>query len=533
MADLERYPSLGFQLVDWIEHFLVHGPGDVQGEPIDLDMEFALFLVNAYRVHGPRSQNAGRRLIRRAVLSRAKGRAKSELAGMLCCAEGIGPVRFDHWAKRGEVSYWGYEFEEGEPVGRPVTAAEVLCCATEEGQAGNTYDNVVYMLRHLKEHHDDLFPSLDPGLTRCNLPNGGVVEPVTAKARSKDGGKSTFVVWDETHLYDNVELRSMHSVIRRNLGKRKIAQPWGLETTTMFRPGADSVAERSFKFHDDLVAGKRRDEGFLFDHVEGPDVRNWLDDKDLAAAMTVAYGPAAAWMDLDRKVAEAREPDVDKADVYRYSLNRAFVGENRYFDIIRWRELVDPKRTPTGKVPVALGFDGSKNRDATVLYGWTLEDKPHGFLLGAWERPHGADHDWRIDRPAVKNTVKAAFEDFDVRIMVCDPPGWWTEIDEWRDEYGKERVVDFLTNKFKDMSDAGGRLLARIKLGDLTHDGSEVIDRHLSNCMREHKSGGAIVPVKEHDYLKIDGAIAAIIGHLGLSIAPEPVGDLEPWGFYA
>jgi hypothetical protein len=46
----EPFLSLGFAGVDWIEHYLVHGPGDVQGQPIELDDEFAAFIVKAYRV---------------------------------------------------------------------------------------------------------------------------------------------------------------------------------------------------------------------------------------------------------------------------------------------------------------------------------------------------------------------------------------------------------------------------------------------------------------------------------------------------
>jgi hypothetical protein len=37
---------------------------------------------------------------------------------MIECFEALGPCRFDHWAEAGEVSDWGYEYEEGEPVGR-------------------------------------------------------------------------------------------------------------------------------------------------------------------------------------------------------------------------------------------------------------------------------------------------------------------------------------------------------------------------------------------------------------------------------
>ena len=38
--------------------------------------------------------------MRRAVYSRPKGRAKTELAAFIACAEALGPVRFAGWGKR-------------------------------------------------------------------------------------------------------------------------------------------------------------------------------------------------------------------------------------------------------------------------------------------------------------------------------------------------------------------------------------------------------------------------------------------------
>ena len=34
-----------------------------------------------------------------------------------------------------------------------------------------------------------------------------------------------------------------------------------------------------------------------------------------------------------------------------------------------------------------LGFDGSYNDDSTALVGCTLDDNPHLFVAGAWEKP--------------------------------------------------------------------------------------------------------------------------------------------------
>lgn len=268
--------TLGWQVADWVEVLLRHGPGDVQGDEITLDPEFLAVLVRAYELG-----EDGRRLVRRYILSRAKGRAKSELAGMVVCAEALGPVRFDHWAVKGETSWWGYEYEPGEPVGTAPKYPFIRCLATEENQSGNTYDNVHFMLQDAVDA--ERLPKVDVGLTRTFLPGGGEVRPSTASNSSKDGGKETFAVFDETHLYVLPELRQMHATVRRNLRKRKAAQPWSLETTTMYEAGAESVAETTHR----SFLGKTPPADVVFDHREGPDPEkfDWDDDGLLVAAL--------------------------------------------------------------------------------------------------------------------------------------------------------------------------------------------------------------------------------------------------------
>ncbi len=54
--------------VDWIEYFVRHGPGAVQGMEVSLGDEYAGFVVDCYALG-----TDGRRLIDHSFLSRPKG----------------------------------------------------------------------------------------------------------------------------------------------------------------------------------------------------------------------------------------------------------------------------------------------------------------------------------------------------------------------------------------------------------------------------------------------------------------------------
>jgi hypothetical protein len=177
--DGDEFPSLGFVVADWLEQYTCHGPGDVQGEPLVLDREWLKFLVHAYRL----DPATGGRVFDEAVLSRPKGRAKSELAGLIGVVEAFGPVRFDGWDA------------DGQPVGRPVTSPLLKCLATEESQAGNTFENIAFIAA---DWGPDVHPDVYKGVRGARqyqsasalyLPHGGEIRASTAGSASKDGGK--------------------------------------------------------------------------------------------------------------------------------------------------------------------------------------------------------------------------------------------------------------------------------------------------------------------------------------------------------
>lgn len=358
-----QYRSLGFYAIAWIEHFLVHGPGDVQGQPIELDDEFAAFILKSYALN-----EDGTRRVKRAFLSRAKGRSKSGLAAMIECFEALGECRFDHWAEPGEVSDWGYQFEPGEPVGRRQIYVEALNVATEESQAGNTYDAVYYMLHPdtCSQELLDYFGPIDVGITRTNLPESrGFIEPVTASNESKDGGKSTFIVADETHLWmppmsGVFKLGKMHQTMVRNLYKRKVASGWMLETSTMYAEGERSVAEGTHATAK--KAEKSGDSRLLFDHRQASDHWNLDDRGERIKALQESYGPAAAWMDLDAIADYWDDEQATEAEFRRFWLNQPVpLEEPSVISTALWGNLKNRQAPQPGRVvlTVAVAQDRS------------------------------------------------------------------------------------------------------------------------------------------------------------------------------
>ena len=374
MTGPDPFVTLGWSAISWIEHYLVHGPGDVQGQPVELDDEFAQFVLRAYRLD-PRT---GARRVRRAFLSRPKGRSKSGLAGFLGSFESLGPARFDHWAEPGEVSDWGYEYEVGEPVGRPLVYVEALCVATEEGQAGNTYDGIHYML-HSETCSDALrddYPGLDVGLSRTILPRSrGSIEPMSSGDSSKDGGKSTFIVADETHLWVLPRLKSMHSVMARNLLKRRVASGWMLETSTMYGAGEESVAEGTHAYAKAAKPGSRARDALLFDHRQASDKWDLARREQRVEALLESYGPAAEWMDIEALADAWDDPQVTEQEYRRYWLNQPVPMkpiQTGALSTARWAELADPDALRG--TPVSFGVDVTGERDAWVAVAWRRPD---------------------------------------------------------------------------------------------------------------------------------------------------------------
>lgn len=487
--------SLGYDALDWIHDYECHGPGDVQGDPIDLDDEMRDHIIECYRL----DPDTGARMYDEAVLSRPKGRAKSEIAGFVVVLEAFGPARFDGWNA------------DGQPVGRPVRSPLIKCLATEESQAGNTFENAAFIAGEWgPDVHPDVFGGVSgirayQSASALYLPHGGEIRACTAGAASKDGGKETHVVADETHLYVLRELKSMYATVARNLGKRKIAEPWMHQTSTAYRPGEQSV------FEETLTAWRRRELSprVFVNHREAKGRIDLDDEEHTKRQLADVYGDSAPWQDLDRRYRDMRDPRIcpDVQTAVRYFLNRPMSGNDAWIP----KDVVDRQSRPevvADGTAIALGFDGSLRDDATVLRGCRMSD---GFLftLGIWAKPQTRDGlHWEVPRADVLATIRHVYDRFEVIRGYFDPHEWRSDIDALAAELGEERVIPWETRRDVAMAAALDRLHSGLKVGEIWHDGDPVAVEHYGNAYVRQKGPHRLVR-KEHpdSWRKIDTVV--------------------------
>jgi phage terminase large subunit-like protein len=516
--DDEPWPTLGPEVCDWIETYLCHGPGDVLGEPIELIDEVRLFIYRAYEVYPRDHELAGRRRFKRAALSRRKGFAKTEIAAFIACAEmdPNGPVRCNGW-----------RIDRGEwiPVGVNVVDPYIPMVAVTEEQTEDLAYGAVYEILT----RGPLADEYDVGLDRIQHRRApGKIQALASAPSARDGARTTFQHFDETHLFVSQRLREAHSSMQRNIPKRYAADAWSLETTTMYSPGENSVAEGSHQYAEAVVAGRVEDPRLLFDHRQASERHELKKAGGLRKAIVEASGDAITYTDVEAIIGLFHDPQTVENDFRRFWLNQRRKSAARWVSLDSWGALALPERQLDAGARIVLGFDGSYKHDSTALVAATIEESPHVKVLKAWEKPLHASGTWRVPRLEVDAEIELAMERYRVEELICDPPGWHREIEDWASKYG-EVVVEFDTNQATKFGPACDAFEQSVSGKGLTHDGSEVLTRHIGNCVA-HKRGRHIVVEKSEPNSpdKIDAGVAAILAHSGarrIYVGPK----LEPW----
>jgi hypothetical protein len=513
-------PTLGYEVLDWLAAELIVPDGPLAGEPLILTEEQAQFVLDLYAVD-PKAVGAlsrghfrNHRLIRRAVLSRMKGWGKSPLLAGLSIVEALGPVVPDGWN------------DQGEPVGRPWASLgfkpKVQIVATAEDQTSNTWEPLLEMVREGPVGVDYDVEALE---TFVNVPRGKI-EPTTSAARSKEGFRLVFAVFDQTESWTpNIGGPKLAAAIRRNLAK---VGGTSVETPNAFVKGEGSVAEKSREAWELQEAGKLRGEGILYDHREAPADTDPSDLESLLAGLRHARGDSV-WLDLERVVDEYWDPSSDPADSRRFWLNQSDSAVDAWIAGHEWAACADASKVVADRELVTLGFDGSRRRargvtDATALIGCRVSDG-HVFELGVWEQPEGpAGEDWTVPTAQVEAAVEDAFRRFTVVGFYADPARWEGFVAKWEAKHGKKLKVKASREHPVEWWMTGGRSLYIVRAleefhsavldVELTHDGAYALTRHALNARRRPSRSGLQI-AKEHpdSSRKIDAVVAAVLAY--------------------
>lgn len=487
--------DLGAEVADWCEENLVHGEGDVYGEPIVWEGWQRDILRRLYW-----HDEELRRVVRKALLVMPKGTAKSELIAAVLLAELCGPV-----AIAGTAS-------NPEPARRK--SPNIPAAAASYEQA----DRLFYACSLMAGHEDSgIRHLLDIGATQIRLKDGpGRLFKVAAEAGTQDGGLPTAFGADEIHEWRKTAVRRVHLVIGNSLAKRSAGLELNISTPDEADP--DSLFGQMYASGVKVATGEVVDPSFLFIHYGAGPGHDLDDPEDLRTAIREAT--PAHWVDVE---SVARRYEIDRVPPHefrRYNLAE-LVRPVAYWLPEGAFEALEVVPAPPDGTKVALGFDGSYSRDSTALWGCTLEGAL--FKLGVWETPKNAPKDWIVPRSEVDAAVDEAFERYDVVELACDPHRWTSEIEAWAERYG-DRVVDFNTATPARMAPACARFYAAVVSGEgISHDGDAVLARHLSNAItKRHRDGDLIVKDYKGSPRKIDAAVAAVLAYdRAMSVHPK------------
>lgn len=516
-------PTLGWLVIDWMTEYLARPELDGY-EPFEPTREQAEFLLRFYEI----DPVTDRRKIRRGAISRPRGWGKSPFTAAVAAVEALAPVVPAGWDANGQPVAIPWS-----DVRRPLVE---IAAVSEDQVDTNTWTPLLDMLS--RGPVIDAYPGLEPMGGFVNLPFGRI-QKRTAAAGSAKGAPAHFVVCDQTEEWtaSNGGIK-LFNTLRNNVIKRGGHL---LESPNAFTPGVGSVAENTAQAVALMRAGKTKlDSGLLFDHREAPAETDMADRDSLLTGLAVAYGDSAdiphcvihepacsspGWVDLEHIQASIWDADADPQVSRADFLNQITHASDSWLSQPEWAARSDAAKVVADREQVVLGFDGSRRRaqgvtDATALIGCRVSDG-HLFEVEVWEQPAGKA-DWEVPTSEVDATVRGAFRRYNVVGLYADPAKWESYIAAWEAEFGRRLRVKASRDHPMEWWMTGGRAVQTVRAleqfhsavvdGELTHDGSSTLMRHVLNARRRTSRSGLQI-AKEHpdSPRKIDAAVAAVL----------------------
>lgn len=496
--------TLGWQIAGWTYKYLK----GADGKPWRFTAEQLRFILWWYA-----TDERGRFVYRKGVLQRLKGWGKDPLVAVMCLVEMVGPCRV-------KMTPFGPEFgDDGHPVGTDHPAAWVQVAAVSRDQTRNTMTLFPSLM-------SDLFMStynVKPGIELIRA-NGGKqrLEAVTSSFRALEGGRSTFVVMNETHHWitgNNGD--KMYETINGNTTKSAGGTARYLAITNAYLPGEDSVAQSMREGYEKVLEGRAVDTGLLYDTLEAHPSTP-LTPEALTIVLPKIRGDAV-WLDVDSITASIQDTTISASRSRRMWLNQIVADEDALYSPDQWARLARPDEVLLPGEEVVLGFDGGKTDDDTALVAIRISDAV-AFVLCHEFKPDGpAGDNWEVNRQVVDSAVHDAFRLQEVKGFYADVALWESYITEWAETYGeglhtksdgRNPIAWDMRQSQKRVTLAHERLMQTIFDGKVFHDGDLAMKRHVLNARRRSNNYGVSFGKESRESpRKVDIYAAFLLAH--------------------
>ena len=387
-----------------------------------------------------------------------------------------------------------------------IKGAEVYSCAADKDQARIVFADAKRMI----EASPDLMGMAKLYRDAIEIPEtNSVYRVLSAEAYTKEGLSPTTVIFDEAHAQPNRDLFDVMSLAqgaRGTMANMIAITTAGVKTDTT---GRDSIAYSLYQYGQRVARGEVDDPSFFMAWWEAPQEADHRVQETWEIA-NPGIGDICALSDFESSVRRTPESEFRTKRCNQWVSSQLSWLPTGTWDSLEHVEDLDRD------AEYVLGFDGSFSGDTTVIVGCRIprddEEKPHLFLVKAWEKPIDSDDSWRVDIQDAEQAILDFCGRYKVREVACDPFRWQRSMEVLQD--AGVPIVEWPSTSAKRMVVACAAFYDAVLEQRITHDGDPMIARHLDNAVvKIDNLGPRIVKENRSSLRRIDAAVAAVIAY--------------------
>lgn len=336
---------------------------------------------------------------------------------------------------------------------------------------------------------------------------GNVYRPLSADAMRAHGLAPSLVVADELHAWAS------------SASNQRGDELWeALTQGSADRPESLVVGITTAGGHTDTLLGRLYEHGKAVVESNGdldPQFGFWwweaaqdADPTDPEVWRRANPNLAEGLLDEgDFEAAIASAGSAGFAGFQRYRLNQwvRMAGED-FVSPHHWAEAERQESVPQGATVVA-GFDGSVSGDAT---GFVIQDCETGTMSvhAVWEPDH-SDPDWTVDRADVNRAVEKLFENYNVKMLWCDPSFYEPDVLEWSKRW-RNRVERIPPTNHR-IAPLSQQFIADLVAKEIGGDLDPRLKRHVLNAVATE--AGSFKKEKKNSPRKVDLLACAVLAN--------------------